>query len=287
MSFEHQHTINGPNASHVPSQTLPAAESIFSWLPTEIRQLIFEFCISPSLWNGYDPEYYPSEIVPSWYLSHMISPSLLQLNKQTRQEAFGFLAFYPLLTVACNADCEGLFYFNPGVTIKPPVGKPESKLARGIARGFGKVRKQCIVLARFRKLRLTIGLYADGEEEHNAVDEIEAVRLSIVDEIFLAINYVPPWRHVEIDLDGVDEMMRLRINDGYQAVRYEQLDEYLDAGWRTIVEEFRPLRASTESIGLELKGWRQDEVLRALVKDGEEEDMVEENQLDVVLGYTV
>lgn len=47
-----------------------------------------------------------------------------------------------------------------------------------------------------------------------------------------------------------------------------ELDDYLEAGWRAIVEEFELLRMRTRTMTVGLKGWRQDHVLKVLNKNG-------------------
>lgn len=269
---------NEANPESVNSKThiIVASERTFLSLPTEARQLIFTNCIESSQWvegDDEDDEESSYRDPPPWYLSVTIPQSLLLVAKQIRQEALNAMAVHHDLAVVCNVFPSGEVY--PGYIAEgngrqespPPRPTTSSFDIMSSSGDFGRVRKQCAEIPSPKGLMLMLKLHADGEgTEHGLVDELEAVRRSVAPDVFLAAEYLPQWQHVHIDLDGVDEAMKLRANSRYFGVPDHRLDEYLVLGWQAIVEESQPLRAKAKMLMVGLKGWRQDSDLEKLEK---------------------
>lgn len=248
------------------------SQSILLSLPAEIRDAIFTACIEPSRWTDCDWDELPDP-PPSWYLSHTIPPALVQVSKQVRHEALDAIAAYSDLAVVCNVIPSGTV--QPGYILdglyrgKSPPAKPtRDSFGHMSKRGhFGRVRKQCAELVAPRGLKLTFKLIADGEgSTHQLVDELEAVRRSVAIAVFLANEYLDQWQHVHLDLEDVDEAMRIQHNSGWFCVPDDELDEYLDRGWIAIIQEFYALRNKARKFTVDLKGWRQDRILGSLSK---------------------
>lgn len=132
-----------------------------------------------------------------------------------------------------------------------------------------RTKKQCEKFLLLKGRLLRPKLKANGEgSEHQFVDGLEAVRCNVVNNVCLTMEHWSDWRLVIIDLHGLEEAMRSRQDWGDYSVPDLELDEYLAMRWEAIVEELEPLRAKMASLEVELKGWREDPILKKLEKDG-------------------
>ena len=101
------------------------------------------------------------------------------------------------------------------------------------------------------------------EDHTEIIEDLEACRRSLVDSVFLTTTYWGHWQHVDLDLEGTHEAMVTQHDSDRFGVGLP-LGPYLRNGWILICEELQPLREKTAVFGVGLKGWEEDNILRAL-----------------------
>ena len=141
-----------------------------------------------------------------WQLSHTIPQSLLHVSHQIREEAFHVLAAYPF-PVVCNVWCSGEVegWIQDPEEFQPHARPTIETMGLDYHPEHARVHKQIGKLApKTTKLRLC--LHAD--DDHQIVEDLEACRWSIIDDVFLVTTYWGNWQCVDVDLEGIHQAMQ-------------------------------------------------------------------------------
>ena len=119
------------------------------------------------------------------------------------------------------------------------------------------------------------------DDDWNTLDELESLRRSVNKVVYLLTAIWGDWKCIKINLDDATGAMKTRRNSmiyGFNdeesgetiilhfSVKAERLDECVEEGWRAVVRELEPLREKTAALEVDLKGWREDAIMKSLEK---------------------
>jgi len=259
MKQPHQATKSTDNGliirDHATHQT--STNSTLLSLPLELRLMIFVACIKPS-WIEGDSRYHYHE--PTWYLSHTIPRSTLQLNKQLRIEALTALAGHPGLTVIFNVwpTVSLSSYLRPNAD--PPTLE-NTHVEKHTMRDFERVYQQCKSLPALKSRKLTLRLQSMFEI---ACIPLEVANYWLVDHVSVALEFWPEWDNIFIEVEAIDELLMNPRRKYWMPRPVAELEILCNIA----VVDLQPLRARTATMKVGWTGSPVDRILKVLENVG-------------------